>query len=116
MIASTNTEAARLDWGAGKAVNVVDHRNGRFERSTCFLTDILPRPTFAHMSAATVKKNLYFPESMLDEMKREAERLDRSLSWVVIQAWRLARENIHDFPAYPLYEPRPELEEGTHAA
>jgi uncharacterized small protein (TIGR04563 family) len=32
------------------------------------------------------KQSLYFPESMLQEIKDEAARLDRSLSWIVQRA------------------------------
>ncbi len=45
------------------------------------------------------KQSLYFPEDMLAEIKREALRQDRSLSWIVQQAWRIARENIKKFPS-----------------
>jgi uncharacterized small protein (TIGR04563 family) len=45
------------------------------------------------------KQSLYFPEDTLREIMREATRLDRSLSWTVQQAWRLAREEIRRFPA-----------------
>jgi uncharacterized small protein (TIGR04563 family) len=49
--------------------------------------------------AAKVKLTLYFPEEMLQEAQQEAERQDRSISWIVQQAWRLAREHIRRFPA-----------------
>ncbi len=45
------------------------------------------------------KQSLYFPEDMLSEIKREALRQDRSLSWIVQQAWRLAREEIRKLPS-----------------
>jgi uncharacterized small protein (TIGR04563 family) len=45
------------------------------------------------------KQSLYFPEDTLQEIMRQATRLDRSLSWTVQQAWRLARENIRRFPS-----------------
>ena len=45
------------------------------------------------------KQSLYFPEDMLSEIKREALRQDRSLSWIVQQAWRIAREEIRKFPS-----------------
>ena len=45
------------------------------------------------------KQSLYFPEEMLREIQEEATRQDRSLSWVVQQAWRIARERIKAFPA-----------------
>lgn len=45
------------------------------------------------------KQSLYFPESMLQEIKEEAARLDRSLSWVVQRAWKLARLEIKRLPS-----------------
>ena len=45
------------------------------------------------------KQSLYFPEDMLKEIQNEAARQDRSLSWVVQQAWRLARGEIKRFPS-----------------
>ena len=45
------------------------------------------------------KQSLYFPEDMLEEIQREATRQDRSLSWVVQQAWKIARERIKAFQA-----------------
>ncbi|MHB8418632.1 MAG: TIGR04563 family protein [Myxococcales bacterium] len=45
------------------------------------------------------KQSLYFPLEMLAEIQREANRQDRSLSWVVQQAWRLAREEIRRLPS-----------------
>jgi uncharacterized small protein (TIGR04563 family) len=44
------------------------------------------------------KQSLYFPEDMLDEMQAEANRQDRSLSWIVQQAWRVAKEKIYEYP------------------
>ncbi len=48
------------------------------------------------------KQSLYFPEEMLTDIKREALRQDRSLSWIVQQAWRLARDDIKKFPSINL--------------
>lgn len=45
------------------------------------------------------KQSLYFPESMLEEIKDEAARLDRSLSWIVQRAWKLARADIKKLPS-----------------
>ncbi len=45
------------------------------------------------------KQSLYFPESMLNEIKEEAARLDRSLSWVVQRAWKQARLDIKKLPS-----------------
>jgi uncharacterized small protein (TIGR04563 family) len=47
------------------------------------------------------KQSLYFPEDMLDEIQHEAERQDRSLSWIMQQAWRLARPNVGRLPGAP---------------
>jgi len=40
------------------------------------------------------KQSLYFPEDMLSEIQHEAGRQDRSISWIVKQAWRVARADI----------------------
>jgi uncharacterized small protein (TIGR04563 family) len=45
------------------------------------------------------KQSLYFPEEMLKEIAQEAARLDRSLSWVVQRAWKIAREKVRQLPS-----------------
>jgi uncharacterized small protein (TIGR04563 family) len=45
------------------------------------------------------KQSLYFPETMLDEIKEEASRLNRSLSWVVQRAWKVARQDVKKLPS-----------------
>jgi uncharacterized small protein (TIGR04563 family) len=45
------------------------------------------------------KQSLYFPETMLDEIKEEAGRLNRSLSWVVQRAWKVARQDVKKLPS-----------------
>lgn len=45
------------------------------------------------------KQSLYFPEEMLDEIKKEAERQDRSLSWIIQKAWSLAKKDIARYPS-----------------
>lgn len=45
------------------------------------------------------KQSLYFPEDMLSEIQSESGRQDRSLSWIVQQAWRIARGDISRFPS-----------------
>ena len=45
------------------------------------------------------KQSLYFPEDMLQEIQREAMRQDRSMSWIVQQAWRVARGEITRLPS-----------------
>jgi uncharacterized small protein (TIGR04563 family) len=55
------------------------------------------------------KQSLYFPEEMLNEIQREADRQDRSISWIVQQAWKVARGDIRKFPSVNdvLEMPRP---------
>ena len=45
------------------------------------------------------KQSLYFPEEMLKEIQDEAARQDRSLSWIVQKAWKIARKEIMKYPA-----------------
>lgn len=45
------------------------------------------------------KQSLYFPEDMLKEIEFEAERQDRSLSWIVQQAWKFARTDLKKMPS-----------------
>jgi uncharacterized small protein (TIGR04563 family) len=40
------------------------------------------------------KHTIYFPAVLLEEIGNEATRQDRSLSWIVQKAWKLAREKI----------------------
>jgi uncharacterized small protein (TIGR04563 family) len=40
------------------------------------------------------KQSLWLEEGTIKEAKVEAQRLDRSLSWTMCKAWRLARERI----------------------
>jgi len=51
------------------------------------------------MATEKQKQSLYFPEDMLREIMKESTRLDRSLSWTVQQAWRLARAEVRRFPS-----------------
>lgn len=45
------------------------------------------------------KQSLYFPEDMLKEIEFEAQRQDRSLSWIVQQAWKIARADLKKMPS-----------------
>lgn len=45
------------------------------------------------------KQSLYFPEDMLKEIQDEATRQDRSMSWIVQTAWKLARNDIKKMPS-----------------
>jgi uncharacterized small protein (TIGR04563 family) len=48
------------------------------------------------------KQSLYFPEDMLNDLKKEAERVDRSLSWVVQRCIRAAMKEIKGMPSSTL--------------
>jgi uncharacterized small protein (TIGR04563 family) len=63
------------------------------------MSDKEPRSTADGSKTDKRKQSLYFPESMLQEIKEEAARLDRSLSWVVQRAWKLARVEIKKLPS-----------------
>jgi uncharacterized small protein (TIGR04563 family) len=47
------------------------------------------------------KQSLYFPEEMLVEIREEAVRLERSLSWIVQRAWKVARKEVRAMPSDP---------------
>jgi len=49
--------------------------------------------------AAKKKLTLYFPQEVVDDARREAERQDRSISWILQTAWRIAREDIEAQPS-----------------
>lgn len=51
------------------------------------------------MAATKLKQSLYFPEQMLEEIRVEAERLNRSLSWVVHRAWKAAHREMLSIPS-----------------
>jgi uncharacterized small protein (TIGR04563 family) len=78
----------------------------RFEFLTVFTTPhYIPRVRVADNETNKTagsdkrKQSLYFPEAMLQEIKDEAARLDRSLSWVVQRAWKMARLEIKKIPS-----------------
>jgi uncharacterized small protein (TIGR04563 family) len=45
------------------------------------------------------KQSLYFPETMLQEIQREAARLDRSLSWIVQRCVKIGLTDIRRLPS-----------------
>ena len=45
------------------------------------------------------KQSLYFPETMLQEIQKEAARLDRSLSWIVQRCVKIGLSDIRRFPS-----------------
>ncbi len=45
------------------------------------------------------KQSVYFPVDMLDEIQKEALRQDRTVSWIVQRAWKIARDEILLYPS-----------------
>ncbi len=45
------------------------------------------------------KQSVYFPVDMLDEIQKEAIRQDRTVSWIVQRAWKIARDEILLYPS-----------------
>ena len=50
------------------------------------------------MAITNCKQSLYFPVEMYHEVREEAARLDRSVSWVIVQAWKIAKAKIKEIP------------------
>jgi uncharacterized small protein (TIGR04563 family) len=50
-------------------------------------------------SPSKQKRSFYIPEALLKEIQYEAERQDRSLSWMIQQAWKIARPDIKKLPS-----------------
>ena len=51
------------------------------------------------MSSQKKKVTLYFNSAMLAETQKEALRQDRSVSWIIQAAWRIARDEMRRMPA-----------------
>jgi len=51
------------------------------------------------MSSQKKKVTLYFNAAMLAETQKEALRQDRSVSWIIQAAWRIARDEMRRMPA-----------------
>ncbi len=52
------------------------------------------------MASPKKKVTLYFSSAVLGETQQEAIRQDRSISWIMQAAWRLAREEVRRLPGY----------------
>jgi uncharacterized small protein (TIGR04563 family) len=50
------------------------------------------------LSSDKRKQSLYFPDEMLRDIQEQATRQDRSLSWIMQQAWKIARAQIAKMP------------------
>jgi uncharacterized small protein (TIGR04563 family) len=51
------------------------------------------------MASQKKKVTLYFNSAMLSETQKEALRQDRSISWIIQAAWRIAREEVKRMPS-----------------
>jgi uncharacterized small protein (TIGR04563 family) len=49
--------------------------------------------------ATKQKLTLYFPPDLLEEARLEAERQERTVSWILQKAWEFARHEIHKLPS-----------------
>jgi uncharacterized small protein (TIGR04563 family) len=45
------------------------------------------------------RKSFYFPQDIIEELLKEAKRLDRSPSWLLQHAWKLAKKSIAALPS-----------------
>lgn len=52
------------------------------------------------MSSPKKKVTLYFNALVLGETQHEAIRQDRSISWIIQAAWRIARDEVRRLPGY----------------
>jgi uncharacterized small protein (TIGR04563 family) len=53
------------------------------------------------------KVTLYFTSGLLEETQREAIRQDRSISWIIQSAWRMARDEVRKLPGATASAPLP---------
>lgn len=49
--------------------------------------------------AAKQKLTVYVPDDVFAEMKTEADRQDRTVSWLVEHCWRIARNKLRSYPS-----------------
>ena len=47
------------------------------------------------------KLSCYFPSELLEELNTEAQRLDRTQSWLLQRAWKIALKEIKKIPSIP---------------
>jgi len=50
-------------------------------------------------SKPKAKQDLYFNKELLAEMEAESKRLNRPLSWLARESWKLARAKVQSFRA-----------------
>ena len=57
--------------------------------------------------AAKVKVTLYVPEELLKQAQAEASRQDRSVSWLIQHAWKVAYDTLQRYPSVESYPDQP---------
>jgi uncharacterized small protein (TIGR04563 family) len=60
------------------------------------------------VAGPTRRQALYFPADMLAELQAQSMRQDRSISWLIQQAWKIARAELHRIPSTTDYLPQDE--------
>lgn len=92
--AQLEAEAVRLD----RPVSWVAQRAWRIARDT-----MQQQPTVEPVTASDTKSrvNIYFDAETVGDLEAECVRLDRSASWLLIHAWRIARERVMSLPDAP---------------
>src|SRR6187551_239681 len=76
------------------------HGSARTQITTSFCAYARSMEEKGSMSATDKRKqSLYFPESMLQEIQKEAARLDRSLSWIVQRSVKIGLPDIRKLPS-----------------
>lgn len=58
------------------------------------------------MTGAKVKHTIHLALEISREMKAEAKRQDRSLSWIIRCAWEISKGKIREIPSTPALEPK----------
>jgi uncharacterized small protein (TIGR04563 family) len=97
MLEEIATHASRLDtslsWLTQKAWSIAKERLRSLEPLD---EDAAAERVFGerYSSDDKRKQTILFPSSMLDEVKAEAARQDRSLSWIIQRAWCVAIADI----------------------
>ena len=59
------------------------------------------------MKPKLVKMSLSLPGDLVDEMRLEAQRLRRSLSWLAQRSWQVARGHLQNLDAPAFVQPNP---------
>jgi uncharacterized small protein (TIGR04563 family) len=55
--------------------------------------------TWRHVNRKTVPVQARFEPDDLDDIRQEAKRLDRSISWVMQRAWEIGRDSVSRLPS-----------------